>query len=73
MPGALLQRLGLREGDQVRVMQGQGTAVLPAGRDDSLPADCVRIAAADPATEMLGPLFGTVTLERVAVQAGVAV
>jgi NADH-quinone oxidoreductase subunit G len=65
MPGALLQRLGLREGDRVRVSQGQGTAVLPAGRDDSLPADCVRIAAADSATAALGALFGTVTLERV--------
>jgi NADH-quinone oxidoreductase subunit G len=39
--------------------------VLPAGRDDSLPADCVRIAAADSATAALGALFGTVTLERV--------
>jgi NADH-quinone oxidoreductase subunit G len=73
MPGALLQRLGLREGDQVRVTQGQGAAVLPAGRDDGLPADCVRIAAADPATAALGALFGTVTLERVSVQAGAAV
>jgi NADH-quinone oxidoreductase subunit G len=65
MPGALLQRFGLREGDEVRVTQGQGTAVLPIGRDDSLPAECVRIAAADPATAMLGALFGSVTLERV--------
>jgi NADH-quinone oxidoreductase subunit G len=70
MSGALMQRLGLREGDPVRVTQGQGMAVLPAARDDGLPAECVRIVAADPATAMLGALFGSVTLERVAVQAG---
>jgi NADH-quinone oxidoreductase subunit G len=68
MPGALMQRLGLRDGDRVRVTQGAGEAVLPVARDDRLPADCVRIPAADPATAALGALFGTVALERVSVE-----
>jgi NADH-quinone oxidoreductase subunit G len=65
MSGALMQRLGLREGDRVRVAQGAGEAVLPVARDDQLPADCVRIPAADPATATLGAMFGAVELAQV--------
>jgi NADH-quinone oxidoreductase subunit G len=63
--GSVMQRLGLRDGDRIRVTQGAGAAVLPVARDDRLPADCARIPAADPATAALGPMFGTVALERV--------
>jgi NADH-quinone oxidoreductase subunit G len=38
--------------------------VLEAARDDSLPAACVRVPAAHAATAGLGPMFGTVTVER---------
>jgi len=68
MPGSLMQRLGLRDGDHVRVTQGAGEAVLPVVRDDRLPADCVRIPAADPATAALGAMFGTLALARVSAQ-----
>ena len=68
MPGSLMQRLGLRDGDHVRVTQGAGEAVLPVVRDDRLPADCVRIPAADPVTAALGAMFGTLALARVSAQ-----
>jgi NADH-quinone oxidoreductase subunit G len=35
-------------------------------RDDRLPADCVRVAAAHALTAALGDMFGAVTLERIA-------
>ncbi len=60
-PGALFEKLGLREGDGVRVRQGGGEALLAAGIDDKLPADCVRLAAARPETATLGAMFGEVT------------
>ncbi len=70
---ALADRLGLRSGDQVRVVQGAGEAIVPAAIDDKLPADCVRLAAARPETAALGAMFGTVSIERVAQQRKVAV
>jgi NADH-quinone oxidoreductase subunit G len=35
--------------------------------DQAVPDDCVRIAAAHPSTAAIGPMFGTLTLEKVAV------
>jgi NADH-quinone oxidoreductase subunit G len=64
MRGELLDRLGVRPGDRVRVRLGEAEAVLEAARDDSLPAACVRVPAAHAATAGLGPMFGTVTVER---------
>jgi NADH-quinone oxidoreductase subunit G len=57
----------------VRVKQGSGEAVVAAGVDDKLPADCIRLAAARPETAALGSMFGTVTVERVPAQQKVAV
>ncbi len=73
MTRALYQKLGLRDGDALRVRQGGGEAVVAAGIDDKLPADCIRLAAARPETAALGAMFGTVTAERVPAQAKVAV
>jgi NADH-quinone oxidoreductase subunit G len=70
---ALADKVGLREGDHVRVRQGAGEAVVPYAIDDKLPADCIRLAAARPETADLGAMFGSVTAERVAVQHKVAV
>ncbi len=72
MNRALHERLGLREGDHVRVRQEGGEAVVPAAIDDRLPADCIRLAAARPETAALGAMFGTVGAERVAAQRRVA-
>ncbi|MEK7835099.1 MAG: molybdopterin dinucleotide binding domain-containing protein, partial [Pseudomonadota bacterium] len=73
MNGALFSELGLRAGDNVQITQGRGTAILPAARDDRLPAGCLRVPAAHPLTAALGGMFGTVTAERVAQQQKVAV
>ena len=68
MNRALYDRLGLREGDSVRVRQGGGEALVSAAVDDRLPAQCVRLAAARPETASLGAMFGEITLERIAAQ-----
>lgn len=71
MHGETLASLGLAAGDQVRVTQGAGSALLLAGRDDRLPRQTVRVAAAHPSTVELGS--GAATVERVAVAARAAV
>lgn len=64
MPGALLDRLGVQAGDMIKVKQGDGEALLPAARDDKLPANCVRVASAHPLTATLGAMFGEIMVER---------
>jgi NADH-quinone oxidoreductase subunit G len=66
LPTAQWERLALRAGDSVRVTQTQGAAsvVLPAALDATLAADVVRVPAGHPATVTLGPMFGTVTVEK---------
>ncbi|MEY4598378.1 MAG: hypothetical protein RLZZ445_1175 [Pseudomonadota bacterium] len=66
MNRALADKLGLRDGDALRVVQDGGAAVLPYGIDDKLPAECVRIAAARGETATLGAADAPLLLERVA-------
>ena len=66
LPGALFERLKLREGDKVKLAQGLGSTILVAHRDDSLPNDCVRVASGHPLTANLGAMFGAITVERAA-------
>jgi len=68
MGAALMERLGVSPGQPVRVRQGEGEAQLTAALDDKLPERCVRIAAGHFATATLGPMFGTVSLEKITVQ-----
>jgi NADH-quinone oxidoreductase subunit G len=70
---ALYQQLGLGAGDYLRVRQGGGEAVVGVGVDERLPEGCIRLAAARPETAGLGPMFGPVSVERVAAQQKVAV
>jgi NADH-quinone oxidoreductase subunit G len=65
MNSRLLAKLGVAAGQPVRV---NSTVKLMAALDDKLPDDCVRIAAAHPTTAGVGPMFGTVTLAKVAVE-----
>jgi NADH-quinone oxidoreductase subunit G len=46
------------------VRQGHGEAQLIAVRDDRLPNECVRIAAAHPLTAGLGDMFGEIAVEK---------
>jgi NADH-quinone oxidoreductase subunit G len=63
MNSALLAKLGLKHGQMVKVRQGAGEAEVNAARDDRLPRDCVRLAAAHPTTSKLGPMSGELSVE----------
>jgi NADH-quinone oxidoreductase subunit G len=56
--------LGLAAGEQAKVRQGEGIALLTVQLDDKVPANCIRVAAAHPTTSMLGAMFGQITVER---------
>jgi NADH-quinone oxidoreductase subunit G len=73
MNRALYARLGLREGDKVRVRQGDGAALVAPAVDDRLPAECIRLTAAREETADLGALFGELSVERVPAQQKMAV
>ena len=62
---ALWNTLGLKEGDSVRLKQGNGAVVLPVQCDPSLAAQAVRVPAGFAATAPLGPMFGPITVEKV--------
>ena len=66
LPPAQWEHLALRAGDLVRVTQTQGAAsvVLPAVLDATLAENVVRVPAGHPSTVTLGPMFGTVALEK---------
>jgi NADH-quinone oxidoreductase subunit G len=66
-------KVGLREGDNVRVRQGGGETVVAYVIDDKLPADCVRLATACVETAGLGAASAELTVERVASLQKVAV
>jgi NADH-quinone oxidoreductase subunit G len=68
MNARLMQRLGVADGQKVVVTQGSGAATLAAVRDDGVPDECVRISAAHPSTATLGPMFGTVTVEKASME-----
>jgi NADH-quinone oxidoreductase subunit G len=72
MNRALADKLGVRDGDLVRVTQGAGTAVVPCTIDNALPVDCVRLACARDETSQLD-MSGTITIARVEARQAVAV
>lgn len=64
LPPALWQSLGLADGAQVVVSQGDARAVLPARLDGSLAANTVRVPAGHLLTATLGSMFGAVRVEK---------
>lgn len=64
LPAALFDKLGLKEGDAVRVRQGEQSVQLPAVRDANLAETVVRVSAATPAGAALGSLFGELLVEK---------
>jgi len=68
MNARLLHKLGVAAGQPVILRQGGGSAKLGAALDDRLPDECVRVAAAHPSTAGLGPMFGSLTLEKAPVE-----
>jgi len=67
MNATLMQSLKIAPGQPVVVRQGEGESRLVAGLDERLPGGCVRVAAAHPSTAALGPMFGALSVERIAV------
>jgi NADH-quinone oxidoreductase subunit G len=72
MNRALAGKLGVRDGDMVRVTQGAGMAIVASMIDNALPADCIRLACAREETLQLD-MSGTVTIERVEARQAVVV
>ncbi|MFZ6814445.1 NADH-quinone oxidoreductase subunit NuoG [Undibacterium sp. Rencai35W] len=64
LSAAQFAKLSLKDGDYVKITQGQGSAVLPAVLGKNLPDNVVRLAAGHILTKSLGPMFGAVTVER---------
>jgi NADH-quinone oxidoreductase subunit G len=61
--------LGLVDGADVRIAQGTGAAILKAKIDATLPAGCVRVAAAISETSALDAMFDAVTVEKISLAA----
>ncbi|WP_322014555.1 NADH-quinone oxidoreductase subunit NuoG [Paraburkholderia sp. J12] len=64
LPAALFDQLGLKEGEAVRVRQGDLSVTAPATRDANLAPTVVRVSAATPAGAQLGSLFGELLVEK---------
>jgi NADH-quinone oxidoreductase subunit G len=64
LPAALFDKLGLKDGDAVRVRQGERSVQVPAVRDANLAETVVRVSAATPAGAALGSLFGELLVEK---------
>jgi NADH-quinone oxidoreductase subunit G len=64
MSAATLAKVGTAEGGKVKVGAGGTALELVAQLDAGVPDDCVRIAAAHVSTVALGPLFGSLKVER---------
>ncbi len=64
LPGELFERLGLKDGDAIRVRQGELSVTLPAVLDNNLPAGVVRVPAATTASAQLGGMFGELVVEK---------
>ncbi|WP_394777985.1 NADH-quinone oxidoreductase subunit NuoG [Undibacterium sp.] len=64
LSAAQFAKLGINDGDQVKLVQSNGAVALPAALDKSLPDNVVRVAAGHAATKALGAMFGSITVER---------
>ena len=64
MSSRLAQKLGVSAGQPVLV---NGAARLAVGVDEGVAEGCVRVAAAHASTAGVGPMFGTLSIEKVAV------
>jgi len=65
MPDSVMSKLGLQDGDTVKVKQGDGEATLAAKADNGVPDACVWVATGLPQTQALGDLFGPIQVSKV--------
>ncbi|MDR5779750.1 NADH-quinone oxidoreductase subunit NuoG [Caballeronia sp. LZ065] len=64
LPTALFDKLGLKDGEAVRIKQGDRSVTLPAVRDANLAESVVRVSAGTTAGAALGGLFGELVVEK---------
>ena len=64
LPTSLFEKLGLKNGDAVRVAQGGLSVTLPAVRDANLAESVVRVSTGTSAGAALGALFGELVVEK---------
>ncbi len=64
MSDNVMHKLGLKDGDTVKVKQGDGVATLPAKADNSVPDACVWVPTGLPQTQALGDLFGPIQVSK---------
>ncbi|MEE9334420.1 MAG: NADH-quinone oxidoreductase subunit NuoG [Granulosicoccaceae bacterium] len=64
MADTLLQKLGIKDGDTVKVQQGNGVVTLPVKADNSVPDACVWVPTGLPQTQSLGDLFGPIQVSK---------
>jgi NADH-quinone oxidoreductase subunit G len=64
MNAATLAKVGAADGGKVKVGAGETALELVAQLDAGVPDDCVRIATAHASTVALGPMFGSLKVER---------
>lgn len=60
----LMEKLGLKVGDKVKIKQGSGESQLEIEQSVTVPDNCIRIASAFSQTATLGGMFGKVEIER---------
>jgi NADH-quinone oxidoreductase subunit G len=60
----LAAKIGVANGDRVKVAQGAGNATLAVAIDAALPANVVRVAAGHQLTASLGAMFGSISVEK---------
>ncbi|SMC51955.1 NADH-quinone oxidoreductase subunit NuoG [Polynucleobacter kasalickyi] len=65
VPRKLFEEMNLKEGDAVRISQGESQVVMPVTLESELVDGVIRLSAATPASALLGSMFGQLTLERV--------
>jgi len=61
---ALLEKMSVDAGQNVRIIQGDGAATLAIFADDNLPENCLRVASGSLPTALLGGMFDEITLEK---------
>lgn len=64
LSAAEFARLGIADGDFVKLTQAGASVMVSAKLDKSLPATVVRVAAGVLATHQLGAMFGPISVER---------
>lgn len=62
---AMLEKFGVKAGDQIIIKQGEKSLSIETAHDEKLPFNCIRLAGSHPRTYGLGALFGELEVEKI--------